>query len=982
MERIKKRWEDESLLHINRRDTRAHYASSREMLTLNGEWKLLFLDAPEYSPVDFVEKDFDDKNWDDINVPSCLQMEGYGKMHYTDVWYLFPINPPFVATLNPTGIYRRTFQLDEKWVDNKTIIRFDGVNSAYDVWVNGIHCGYSKVSRLYSEFDITDYVELGENQITVRVYQWSDGTYLECQDMWWFSGIFRDVTLINEHKKAVSNISVQADLDTTYSTGLLTVYIDACPENSKLMYSLCAGNDIVLRGEGKVVDRGFIISDEVENVEKWTAETPDLYNLIITYVNDDVVVEEDSVMVGFRKIEIIDGNFTVNGKTIMLNGVNMHDFNPEKGSTVCPQDVENDIKMMKQHNINAIRCSHYPKMDYFYELCSKYGLYVIDETDLETHGFEWAENYTWLNNEKSWKDAFVDRCSRMVQSHCNHPCIIMWSLGNEAETGDNFVSMYEKIKELDTSRLVHYEGDRTAQVSDVYSTMYSNLEKMVEIAEGNDADNKPHIICEYAHAMGNGPGNLEEYQDLFRKYKRLQGGFIWEWYDHGIKSQDEFGNITYLYGGDFGDKPNNSNFCIDGLVTPDRKPSSGLECYKQVIAPVKVKISDLDNGIFTIENRYDYRDLGHLKLVVRITHDDVCDMEETIQEITETIHVSYDRIEVLENTDYYLNFEFLNKTNTFYANENHSVAKSQFKLPLYNHVEVVNLQVANDLTVAELSGVIRISNEKTVVEFDSILGRICGYVIDGQSYLEDGIKLNTHRAHVDNDMYKIKDWNEKYFMFASDEQLENIEVSENEDSVSVEIHTHYSFLSQMFGFKCKYVYEVFPDGTLKLDLDCNAFAYSNFKPEFIPRIGIELSLPQEFEDISWYGMGPLENYPDVNSHAFMGVYSKKGSEMHTEYVMPQENGLRTETKWITVSKKEVGLNIQSREPISFTYHDYSVKSLQNAKHIGEIEKANKWFMHMDMKHSGVGTNSCGQEQLFRNKTKLNNYHLSLVMKQK
>ncbi len=625
MKRVKKRWEDETLLHTNRRDTRANFYRDTNSVSLNGDWKFLFLDAPEYSPNGFETTYFSDDNWDTITVPSCMEMKGYGKMHYTDVWYLFPINPPFVSSENPTGIYRRKFELDD--IKENTIIRFDGVASAFDLYVNGSHVGYSKVSRLYSEFDITDYVRKGENLITVRVYKWSDGSYLECQDMWWFSGIFRDVTILREPTNSIENLTVFPDLDKEYKNGTLNIDVKTSGLGGEIYYKLFDKENEVVSGTSANNSFNVLVND----VAVWSAENPNIYMLEVSYIIDGAIVDTVFSTVGFRKVEIIDGNFTVNGKAILLNGVNLHDFSPVSGATVDPKIVEEDIILMKQHNINAIRCSHYPKMDYFYELCSKYGMYVIDEADMETHGFEWVQNYTWLNNEKSWENAYIDRIERMVKSHYNHPCIIMWSLGNESDTGDNFVSCYNRIKEIDTSRLVHYESDKNADVSDVFSTMYSRLDRMVEIAEGNEAHGKPHLICEYAHAMGNGPGNLEEYQELFRKYKRLQGGFIWEWYDHGIQSYDKNGNITYLYGGDFNDKPNNSNFCMDGLITPMRTISSGLKCYKQVIAPIKInKINDFT---YEVENLYDFIDLSHLKIKCKIWHEESVDSENIIDNL-------------------------------------------------------------------------------------------------------------------------------------------------------------------------------------------------------------------------------------------------------------------------------------------------------------------------------------------------------------
>ncbi len=988
MNRIKKRWEDETLLQIGRRETRANFERSSEQKSLNGNWKFLFLDAPEYAPSHFEEISYNDKEWDEISVPSCWQMQGYGKMHYTDVWYLFPINPPYVASKNPTGIYRKTFHLDKNWTKNNTILRFDGVNSAYDLWINGTHCGYSKVSRLHSEFDISEYVVEGENHITVRVYQWSDGTYLECQDMWWFSGIFRDVTLFNENKEAITNLKINGDLEEGYVDGILHIDVETSVESGELVYTLLEDGEIVLSGSGDIENSVYRSSAKLPQVHTWTAETPNLYTLEVKLIINERTTDSVKTTVGFRKVEIKDGNFTVNGVPIMIQGVNMHDFSPITGNTVDPKVIEDDIIMMKQHNINAIRCAHYPKMDYFYELCNVYGMYVIDEADLETHGFEWAECYTWLNNEPSWQAAYVDRSIRMVKSHYNHPCIIMWSMGNEAERGDNFVATYNSIKALDPSRLVHYEGDREADTSDVYSTMYSNLVRLAEIGEGNDAHGKPHVICEYAHAMGNGPGNLEEYQEIFRKYKRLQGGFIWEWYDHGIETVDKNGNITYYYGGDYGDKPNNSNFCMDGLITPWREASTGLKTYKQIIAPVKIKEIDVENGQFVIENLYDFRDLSHLKLCYTVTHNGICDASGEITDLyvnpmkQSAIIIPIQLETYTENADYYLNVSFLLKEDTRYAEAGHQISLTQFLLKEVDQtaIDSVSLIEVGMLEINDESHELRVSGTRVQVVFDKVFGRITQYLVDGTSYIEEGIKLNTRRADIDNDMYKIQDWNGKYFLFSSDEQLEHMEAYTEDGVVKVIVQTHFSYLSQTFGFKCNYTYTIHESGEMKMELDCKGFKYSTFVPEFIPRIGIEFSVPKTFEQVKWYGLGPEESYPDMKSHAYMGIHEKSGAEMHTEYAMPQENGLRSNTKWVEVNNGKKYLQMVADTPIAFNYHDYTVEALEQAKHIGEIEKTDKWVVHMDMKHSGVGTNSCGQEQTYRNKTKINDYQMSVTFK--
>ena len=677
-----------------------------------------------------------------------------------------------------------------------------------------------------------------------------------------------------------------------------------------------------------------------------------------------------------------NGNFLVNGQAILISGVNLHDFSPDGGATVKPEVVEQDLKLMKQHNINAIRCSHYPKAAWFYDLCDRYGFYVIDEADLETHGFEWIEKYEWLNELPSWEAAFKDRSLRMIREHRNHPCIIMWSMGNESSTGRNFTKTSEAIHQLDSSRLVHYESDFAADITDVYSTMYTRLDGMKRIGEGTDAHNKPHILCEYGHSMGNGPGNLEDYQELFRKYPRLQGGFIWEWYDHGIAQKDKDGNTTYFYGGDFGDVPNNGNFCMDGLLRPDRVPSTGLVNYKQVIAPVAAEALDLNLGVILVENRHYFRSLEYLGLQWNVSADGKILQQGSAAlhaepQSSEIVTLPIKPIEAQANTDYYLNLTFVNQEKTLYSEPGHVVSVCQMQLPVEAPKAAAAEIPAGELTVSETDTVATVSGEKLEIRFDKISGRLLTYKADGRTWINAGPAMNLRRATIDNDMYKVVDWHGKYFLQKQQEQLEAFEIRHLGSAVAVDVHTHFSALSMAFGFKCHYAYRIFADGSMNLDLDMNGFKMSSFAPEFIPRIGVELELPADLRNVAWYGLGPMENYDDMNSCAHMGVYESDLDGMHVEYAMPQENGHRGDTRWLAVGDDARSLLISADGSFGFDVHDYTIDALEKARHVGEIERCGKTIVHIDAKHSGVGTNSCGEEQTFRNKTRFNDYALHL-----
>lgn len=992
MSRKKKRWEDEELLHIARCSPHTDFKRRNQedfQMSLNGKWKFLYLKAPEYSPDSFFGTDFQDGRWDEIEVPSCWEMNGYGQMHYTDVWYLFPIHPPFVPSQNPTGIYRREWNVPQCWEGRQSILRFEGVSSAFDVWINGKHAGYSKGSRLASEFDVTKLLRCGANQITVRVCKWSDGSYLECQDMWWYGGIFRDVTLISKPKTAIENYIVDAGLDESFEEGILTQRIKASGDADRAEWILKdEKGTVTARGTVKVEEGSAEIVTPVGKVQLWSAEIPHLYELSLNLFKQDEEVDSAVVITGFRRIDIAGSNFLVNGQAILINGVNMHDFNPKTGATVKREEVEKDLRLMKRCNINAIRCSHYPKMPYFYELCDRYGFYVIDEADLENHGFEWIGRYEWLNNEPSWKEAYIDRSVRMVEEHRNHPCILMWSLGNESSTGKNFDAAADAVRGLDDTRLIHYESDAKADITDVYSTMYTRLDGLRRIGESNDCHGKPHILCEYGHAMGNGPGNLEEYQELFRRYKRLQGGLIWEWYDHGIEREDENGNITYWYGGDFGDRPNNSNFCMDGLFRPDGKESTGLRNYKQVIAPVKAEAEDLSEGLIKVENRFYFKGLDDIALEYKIVHDQTVDCAGRIDRLlikpqeSGVIKLPCEVEDVEAGSDYYLNLSFIYKENNDFAKVGMELSKAQFLLPICKDKELQQSErkeseTAKSFRVTETAVRAEIAGEQIKAVFDKVTGELLELKLHGKDMITAGPSLNLWRAAIDNDMYKVTDWKEKYFLYRQQEQLEEFQIREEEGSVEVQIHTHFSPLSMAFGFKGHYIYRISKDGELKLELRMNGFKNGGFVPEFIPRIGIEMKLPKQMRYVKWYGLGPEENYCDMQSDALMGVYEKTVHDMHVEYAMPQENGHRGRVRWLAVGDEEESLLICSEQEVGIDVHDYTIEALENAKHVGEIRRCGETVVHIDAMHSGLGSNSCGEEQTYANKTRFNDYSLNL-----
>lgn len=976
--RVKKRWEDHLLTHIGRREARtAFYQDSAPKISLNGEWSFLYLEAPELSPEGFVDRGAD-SGWGTIDVPSVWQLRGYDRMHYTDVLYLFPVNPPYVPNENPTGIYKKTVTLSKEWLSNDTILKFHGVDSAFDVWVNGTHAGYSKVSRLPSEFDITKLLQEGENDITVRVYKWSDGTYLEDQDMWWLSGIYRDVELINEPKRAIIDCTVTGDLDSTYRNGILKVDITAKQEECKGSWKLERLGKQVAGGAFQAEGGKAYLEESIKAADLWTAETPNLYELTVATGTHEI-----KVRVGFRRIEILEDSICVNNQVILLNGVNRHDYNPKEGRCVTYEQMRADVLLMKQCNINAVRCSHYPANEAFYDLCDEYGLYVIDEADLECHGFEWAERTDWITDDPSWEQAYVDRSVRMVKRDRNHPSIIMWSMGNESGFGCNFKSAAKAIKELDTTRLLHYEGDYEAEVTDVYSTMYTRIKRLNEIAEYEIKGQKPHVMCEYGHAMGNGPGGLKEYQDMYRKYKRLHGGFIWEWYDHGIYTEED-GEVYYRYGGNYGDFPTNGNFCIDGLLMPDRTPSPALLEYKQVIAPVEVTRIDGSQRELQLKNYYDFLTLEKFYIKWAIQAEDKLLQEGRLDHLTarphetEKIIIPFTPFQPEANTDYFLNITVCQKEATNYAQAGYEISKVQFPLDIRYHIREERPK-GKELKTSEANGILTVENDVVNVSFHQVYGKLLRVLVQGKEYLSEGPEMTVYRATIDNDMYKKEDWMNKYFIHKSSEQTEYFRYEEAQDKVIVSIGKYFGCYNQPWGFECDYEYTVFSCGQILVKLHGKAIQNGKLEPPFLPRIGVVMKGNKELQDSVWYGRGPGENYVDSKQAGLMGIYCSTVDEMGTNYVFPQENGHREDVKWFGIGDGTMTLLCKADAPLGLNLANYTDESLENAKHPFQIQKAEDVIIHLDYAQSGLGSNSCGEEQLEEYKVKLQDFAIAFEL---
>lgn len=998
-----KTWENHQIDGINRMPARAHFLTfpSKEKAllnnnrythafkNLNGVWKFMFLDAPEYSPEGFFNSDFDVTKMDDITVPGNWQLQGYGKMHYSDLWYNFPINPPYVPTENPTGIYKRTFFVEESYRDKKIIIRFCGVDSAYHLWINGKEVGYSKVARNESEFDITDIIRVGEeNDVTVRVYQWSDGTYLEDQDMWWESGIFRDVELIGVPKDGINDYKVIADLDDEYKNGIFKVeaFLRTTKEVNVTFELVDAGGNTVFTKTVVAKEGKACIDEVIADVNHWTAETPYLYKLFMTVEDDGQIVEVIPQNVGFRNIRLNGETFLVNGVAIKFKGVNRHDYSPQNGRVVSREEIEKDIILMKQFNINAIRTSHYPNSYYLYDLCDEYGMYLIAETDLECHGFELTGDYKWITDDPSWELAYVSRMTRMIERDKNHPAIIFWSLGNESAFGCNFRKMTDVAHEMDPTRLVHYEGDFDVESADVYSTMYTwieNPKKPYLMKDIIEKSKKPHVHCEYCHAMGNGPGNLKDYQDLVYAHDKLQGGFVWEWFDHGIESFTESGEKYYRYGGDFGDDPSNKDFCIDGLIMPDRTPSPGLYEYKKVIEPITTTAVDIQKGIINLLSRYDFANLDRFNLVYKVMEDDVIlqtgfmAVPSIEARANKDITLPYDlsAIKVKPGAHYYVNISYQLREDTSYASSGHELATAQFELPLYKEGIVVRPE--GILNVEKEHTTLHVKGANFSLDFNLVNGNLMNIVRDGMQVLSKGPRVTLWRAPISNDMEIIDKLKKVYFLHLEHEVVMNIDYHMEGNILKVEVDTINSTTNSAWHFKTKYVYTVCPSGDILIDVEGTPSGRVDLAPDMLPRIGVSMHLDKSMEHVRYFGMGPGENYADSKEAAQMGLYANTVDGLFTNYVIPQENGNHMGCKWVSMTNdRGMGLLASTEGDFNFSASWYEDKDLDDAKHTCDLVKRDYIVFNVDYKQNALGTNSCGQWQLDKYRAKFEDFKLS------
>lgn len=928
--------------------------------TLNGEWQFHYSTHVAYAPDEFEQDGYDTSKWDTIEVPSCWQMKGYGQKHYTNVKFPYPVNPPYVPQESAVGCYKREFVLPADWEEEKIYLIFEGVCSSFFVSVNGIQLGFGQGSHTRNKYDITGVVKKGVNTVSVKVYQFSHVSYIEDQDMWRLNGIFRDVYLMAQSKNGLSDIWIKTDLSEDYRDGMITCEISFPDPGGSAALELSKDGQIYWQEEKRCSKR-VTFEGVVRECAKWTAETPDLYDVTVILKNNGKETEVYHFHTGFRKIEIKDAMLLINGRQVKLKGVNHHEFTPDHGYAMTRDEMERDVILMKQHNFNTVRCAHYPPHPYWLELCDRYGLYVIDEADLECHGFLDIGKWTWISDDPEWEGIYVDRAVRMVERDKNHASIIIWSLGNESGNGTNLRKMSEWIKNRDSSRPVHYESAEEADYVDIPSGMYEDLAECEK--QGKSDDKRPFIQCEYAHAMGNGPGGVGDYWDLYVQYDRLIGGCIWEWADHGMRENDEKGNIVFRYGGDYDDWPNDFNYCCDGLCSPDREPHNGLIHVKNILSPIRV---EEENGKIYLLNRYDFNDTTglYIKWTLSAEGDEIKSGIEHIEikaherkEFPHSFEIQKD------GKEYFLNLYFCHKEKTIWSEKDFEVGHAQIQL---QEKKAERLHYSpTPICIEDEKLKITVKGEDFIAEFSKVLGTLVSLVKKGTEFIDEGPKLNIYWPTTDNDWSVgngfAKMWKESGLNRLK-HYVQDVAVAEkNDDSVKIKILASLATPYLMPIYNIEYIYTVSGDGRIEIKVNAKYQTPSFIKIlSVLPKIGLTTAMNKRLNRVQWYGAGPMESYPDKCDAAMVGKYEMDVEDLFEHHIRPQENGNRAGVRWLMLTDDEGnGIKISGEPIFNFTARYYTDREMCEKQHDDKLIKSNSVILHTDYKISGVGTGSCG-----------------------
>jgi len=955
---------------------------------LNGRWDFHYIPNPAAVPDGFEQIDFGADHWDKIPVPGNWQMHGYGKPNYTNVAYPYSVDPPRVPQDNPVGLYRRKFTLPSDWVNKQVFLTFEGVDSAFYLWVNGQRAGYSQGAHLPAEFNLTPYLQPGETLLAVQVFQWSDGSYLEDQDMWRLSGIFREVYLFAAPGVHLRDARIQTLLDADYRDAALDLqvrlknYTSAASAGARVTARLvdADGGVVFEQNVGSPAElppggeTALAAAVNVSAPHKWSAEDPYLYTLLLSLHAGDQLLEVLRFAVGFRKVEVRGGMFLFNGAPIKLQGVNRHDSHPDLGHVIPYESMVQDILVMKQHNINTVRTSHYPNDPRWLDLCDHYGLYVIDEADVECHGFGIVNDLNQISDDPEWEAAYLDRAERMVERDKNHPSVIIWSLGNESGYGANHRAMADWVHRRDPTRLVHYEGatgwgNREGKpnqgVVDIVSVMYPKVEDV--IAQGKRTDDpRPYLMCEYAHAMGNGPGNLKEYWDAIRTYPRLMGGCVWEWVDHAVRQVTPEGVEWFAYGGDFDDTPNDGNFCVDGLCFPDRIPHSGLIEYKKILEPVRVEAVDLKAGRVTIHNRYDFISLKHVQGGWQLRQDGELLAQGALPELDVLpqgempVTLPYQLPPTQPGASYWLDMTFTLIADTLWAKRGHVLATAQFEIPVEKIPgPTLKLEAMPPLTVETAKHRLRVKGEDFALVFDTYRGVMADWFYHGEPLITRGPQLNVWRTPTDNDVHIAKEWRQA----GSDRLTLRVQrvtlVKALPQAVVLEVEAVLGGYAIRPALACAHRYTIYGSGDVLIE--------THLKPlsplPVLPRLGLQMRLPRALDHLAWYGRGPHENYSDRKESAPVGVYSGLVKDQYVPYIFPQEYGNKADVRWAVLTDKGgtglIAVAPQGRTLLNVSAHEFTTEDLTRARHTYELKPCGEIILNLDHLQAGLGSNSCG-----------------------
>ena len=1004
-------WENPAINQINKLPPRAHFIpyanveqarsedkwQSSMVQSLNGMWKFNLAQNPSERPYWFFKDDFDTRKWAEIKVPANWELEGYDYPIYVNVKYPHAKTPPTIqAHYNPVGSYKRNFSIPENWNGKDVILHIGAASSMVNVWVNEQFVGYSEDSKTPAEFNITQMIKKGENSLAIEIFRWCDGSYLEDQDFWRMSGITRDIYLLARAEQQVQNFRVISGLDSTYTNGVFSLNIDVLnlgeTAGATVVEAVLNDNGNAVETFSKAITAGktsVVFEANIPNVKQWSAEIPNLYELIITLKNGENVVEVIRQDVGFRTSEIKNGNLLINGKYVYLKGANIHEHNDTTGHVQDLQTMLNDIKIMKAHNLNAVRTSHYPQPELWYELCNKYGLYLVDEANIESHGMGYGRES--LAKNEDWKEAHLYRTRNMWERDKNQPSIIIWSLGNEAGNGVNFHATYEYLKSVDKTRPVQYEGARLDTNTDIFCPMYMRMDGMEKYAQSKPE--RPLIQCEYAHAMGNSVGNLQDYWDLIEKYPALQGGFIWDWVDQGLLATDSTGVKYWKYGGDFGPDtvPSDGNFCNNGLINPDRTVKPHLLEVKKVYQHIGFTPVNLKNGTISIKNKYAFLNLSEFDFVWEVTGDGMIvengKLDDLSLEPGMSVNVTIPvNVQPEAGVEYFMTIKAKLKNNWSLLEAGDEMAAEQFALPVFVPGPKMNIAEMPAVTTSETDNSITVSGEGFSVTFDKKQGVITSFKKGETEFIKSGLVPNFWRAPIDNDFgnnlhKRSRVWREA----GKTRQVVSVDLSRNSKwkesgknrglstSGNVENNAQLTFDFNLVNetgepiAKYNTVYTVFGSGDVIVE---NQFKMTKDDLPEIVRMGMNMVMPRQFDQITWLGRGPHESYLDRKTSAFVGLYKGSVADQFWAYLRPQENGNKTDVRWMTITDAAGnGLMFAGMPLLEVSAHhnlpedfESDTRSFDNQpgktpainRHINDVKPRDLTSVNIDYKQMGVG----------------------------